>query len=107
VPRVKLADLDASFVETDGRRVGVQFCCPACRRERILVPFALPPSGDARELNVHGVVWQRTGDTLETLTLSPSVNFRHVYGGLGSDSSEPRTECTWHGWVRDGQAVSA
>jgi hypothetical protein len=103
---VKLAELDASFVSVDERRVAVQFRCPGCRRERIVIPFANPPDGGpaSPDMNRRGVLWQRTGETLETLTLTPSIDFRHT---IPSDRSwvAPRV-CHWHGWVRNGEAVS-
>lgn len=104
---MKLSELDAGFVSAaDGHRIGVQFRCPGCRRERIVVPFAAPVGGlPDPSLNVRGVLWRHTGETLETLTLSPSVDFSHVIS-----SDEPPynpTRCGWHGWVRDGEAVPA
>lgn len=101
---MRLEDLDASFVSVDGRRVAVQFRCPGCRRERIVIPFANPPDGGAKEMNAKGVAWTREGDTLETLTLTPSVDFRHTVSN-DDPPFDPRP-CGWHGWIRDGQAVS-
>jgi hypothetical protein len=103
---VTLDELDASFVSVDGRRVAVQFRCPGCRGERIVIPFANPPDGGApaAEMNARGVVWTREGDTLETLTLTPSVDFKHV-AFSGPPPYTPRP-CNWHGWIRGGSAVS-
>ena len=100
---MRLVDLDASFVSApDGHRIGVQFRCPACRGERLVVPFAAPGGGPPDPtLNVRGVLWRHTGDTLDTLTLTPSVDVSHVLGGV---DDEPRVECRWHGWVQDGEA---
>ena len=104
---MKLTDLDASFVAPEGRHgVAVQFRCPGCQRERIVIPFANPIDGGGADpsMNYRGVLWTRSGDSLETLTLSPSVDFSHVNGS--DDAGDPWRECRWHGWVRDGQAVS-
>jgi hypothetical protein len=103
---VKLEELDASFVSVDERRVAVQFRCPGCQRERIVIPFANPPDGGpaSPDMNRRGVLWQRTGETLDALTLSPSVDFAHVVSN--DDPPHNPRECRWHGWVRDGQAVS-
>jgi hypothetical protein len=91
-------ELDASFVAATGRRgVAVQFRCPCClgtdRATRILVPFRNPLDGGAPDpsLNARGVLWEREGDTLETLTLHPSVDFSHAGH--------------WHGFVVNGSCV--
>lgn len=82
----------------DGRHgMAVSFECPHCvqrerttgdkRVQRLAVWFAnpidgLPPTDDATHL------WQRTGDTFDTLTLSPSID-------ASSDGH-------WHGHIEDG-----
>lgn len=104
---MKLVELDSSFVAEDGRRgVAVQFRCPGCQKERIVIPFANPLDGKAPDpsMNFRGVLWTRSGETLETLTLTPSVAFAHVNGGY---DGMPRTDCHWHGWVRNGETVDA
>lgn len=103
---MNLEQLDASFVSVDERRVAVQFRCPGCQRERIVIPFANPPDGGpaSPDMNRRGVLWLRTGETLETLTLSPSVDFSHVNGS--GDAGNPWRECRWHGWIQNGKAVS-
>ena len=101
---MKLAELDASFVSKDGVRVAVHLRCPGCQRERLVVPFAQPVGGPPDpSMNVRGVLWRHTGETLESLTLTPSVDFSHVNGGV---DGEPREECRWHGWVQSGEAVT-
>lgn len=82
---MKLADLDAKFVAEGGTRTGVSFRCPRCRTDRVYVPTA-DPHGRAN--------WSATGDTIDTLTLSPSVDFTHV--------RDDGARCNWHGWVREG-----
>lgn len=104
-----LDELDASFVAPEGRHgVAVQFRCPGCRRERIVIPLANPVDGGAPDpsMNHRGVLWQRLDGTktLESLTLSPSVDFKHVNGT--GDAGDPWHECRWHGWVRNGRAES-
>lgn len=68
----------------------VSFECPHCRVQRLAVWFAnpidgLPPTDDASTL------FQRTGETFETLTLSPSVD--------ASKSGH------WHGHVTNGEIM--
>ena len=68
--------------------VAVGMDCPCGCDVGLYVPFANPLDGG---LPVEPRGWQRSGDTLETLTLTPSVL---------------RRECGWHGWIRDGRAVT-
>lgn len=102
---MKLRELEAGFVATDGVRTGLHFLCPKCREQQLVVPFANPTNGgpDA-SLNANGCLWQRTGDTVDDITLSPSVDSKHVNGGY---DGLPRVECRWHGWVRNGEAIDA
>ena len=83
----------------EGRRgMAVSFECPHCvarfqqtgdrRVQRLAVWFQNPvdggpPTDDAKHL------WQRTGDTFETLTLSPSID-------ASSDGH-------WHGFITNGE----
>lgn len=93
---MRLSDLEPRWYEVSGVRAGVTFLCPRCRDGRLAVPFADPTAG---------ANWQRVGESFDDLTLTPSVASHHVRGGLGSDTGEPRTECDWHGWVRNGAVV--
>lgn len=103
----KLVDLNASFVGAGGEgvwdaqgnpapvRTGVAVfmdCpCGKCGKE-LCVPFANPLDGKEAIYPNNG--WQRVGETIETLTLSPSVLRTPEYGG-----------CGWHGYIRNGEAV--
>lgn len=94
---MKLSDLDPGFIQrstTDATRIGVHFLCPACRRQQLYIPTADP----AARCN-----WGVSGE-LENLTLTPSVDARHVNGT--GDAGDPFVECRWHGWVRNGEAIT-
>jgi hypothetical protein len=97
---VKLSDLDAHFMRsttpTIREGVGVVFDCPVHRGAcgGIYVPFANPLDGGPPSPNGKGCAWQRTGDTIDTLTLTPSVD--------ASAYSYKGTPC-WHGFVRNGR----
>lgn len=107
---MKLTDLDASFVGHGGDSVrnadgspiprregcGLYFDCPCGCGSPVYVPFANPIDGGPCVEPPGRPAWTRTGDTIETLTLSPSV-LRRPVNGVG---------CSWHGWIRDGEAVS-
>lgn len=105
---MKLTELDPSFVGMGGdgvtdregrpvpRREGVAlaFDCPlgaSCSlstptyKHRHVVNFANPLDGGPP---VHPTVWHRTGDTFETLSLTPSILSRQGPGG-----------CGWHGFI--------
>lgn len=92
-PPRKLVDLNPTFWRYHGidrEGMGVIFDCP-CGSEscewggKISVPFANPLDGGQPQ-NTEKCHWQRTGDTFETMTLSPSI---HCVGH-------------WHGWLRNG-----
>ncbi len=55
-----------------------------------LVPVLWPPgeTGPGHDVVPPGIHWQRTGDTFETLTFSPSID--------ASASGH------WHGWINCG-----
>lgn len=40
--------------------------------------------------------WERTGDTIETLTLRPSIQRKQING----------EGCTWHGYITNGEATA-
>ena len=100
---VKLTDLEPHFIGAGGEGitradgspaperhgVGLMCNCPCGCDRQLYVPFANPLDGgspiDARQ------GWQRTGDTFETLTLTPSILRKG-----------PET-CGWHGFVTDGE----
>lgn len=96
-----LKDLDAEFVDglPDGSLSfgpkagqGVLFDDPLGGGSKICVWFANPIGGGAPAGPQHlpAPRWQRTGETIETLTLAPSVNVRDG----------------WHGWVHGGVVTS-
>lgn len=74
------------------RREGValELDCPCGCGERFAIYIDPPMSGGA-PASAHS--WKRTGDSFETLTLSPSI-LRH-------------SRCRWHGFIRSGEIVNA
>lgn len=101
--RRHLRDLDPHWIRAAaGGRVGVRFACPTCPALEgapdICVLFANPldgaasvPVGSAFPGENEGRRWQRTGDELDNLTLSPSVDC---------------SRCGhWHGFVDHGDAT--
>lgn len=96
---MRLVDLDPKWIVSDGRRVGVNFVCPCCvgrapeDRDHVAVCFEQPiDPGPRAEVKLH---WARSGETFETLTLTPSVDFKHA---------DPTGVMRgWHGFVRNGE----
>lgn len=103
---MRLADLEPRWIGAGGEGVtrngvpvperhgiGISFNCPCGCAMRVAVPFGNPLDGQAPDdgfLNQ----WARTGDTFETLTLTPSILRSHL--GI----------CGWHGFVTNGEIVT-
>jgi hypothetical protein len=71
--------------------MGISFDCPHCRIQRLGVWFSNPIDGGIPQSAP--ALWKRTGDTFETLTLSPSVNTTETRIDIPSH---------WHGFIQDG-----
>ena len=79
--------------------IGIAFNCPVCGK-RLAVRFR--PAIDKHGLKERwgwpndmvgdGIAWQRTGDTFDTLTLQPSINF------MPHD---------WHGDITNGELTTS
>ena len=77
--------------ERDG--VGIVCDCPCGNTDehhQLYVPFKNPLDGGPALDDRTG--WQRTGDTFETLTLTPSIL--------------RRSHCGWHGYITNGNVTS-
>lgn len=92
---------------------GVHFDCPeghdGCDHA---IPFTPRLDGSpVTSWYTSGAVWQRTGDTFETLTLSPSVRRipRHasreaaIAHGCIPEYITESMFCAFHGFIRDGR----
>lgn len=102
-----LKELNAQFIGAGGEGVtnadgspvpersgvGVVMDCPCGCERQMYVPFKNPIDGGPA-LEVNRPNWYRVGETIETLTLTPSV-LRIVINGEG---------CGWHGFITDGHA---
>lgn len=109
MPRTKLRDLDARFVGAGGegvfkadgspapkrKGVGLSFKCPCGKThdeyDRVYVGFENPIDGGPT-LDGRAPKWHRTGETIDDITLTPSIQ-RMDPGG-----------CRWHGFVTNGEA---
>jgi hypothetical protein len=86
----------AGIMDRDGRPapprhgIGLSFTCPCCGAWRY-VPFSNPLDGGPPHQPDHAL-WHRTGETFETLTLTPSVLSAVEKGG-----------CGWHGFITNGE----
>lgn len=98
---MRLSELNPTWYHWSGRteRIGVSFDCPVHgTAHRVHVPFANPLDGGEPEKG-RNHLWTRSGDTFETLTLSPSVDYTKYDNGTLRDAS------CWHGFVRDGEVT--
>jgi hypothetical protein len=77
--------------------MGITFDCPVHGEGcRLGVPFENPIDGGPKGRGAQGKYWwQRSGETFDTLTLSPSV---HVHDG---DAENGPTH--WHGHIENGE----
>lgn len=98
---MRLTDLSPSWV-TDVRfsvpiQLGVAFNCPCCGRQKCFVPFANPIDPEELLASTNwrppSPAWQRTGETFDTLTLSPSVDLSQ--------------RGHWHGHIIEGEVQTA
>lgn len=99
---MRLLELDPHWMKGyfDGPErhgMGITFDCPHCpagKRTRLGVAFVNPVDGgapmplDPTGKNGWRFLWRRTGDTFETLTLTPSI-----------DAS---AQGHWHGFISNG-----
>ena len=95
---MKLTELDPRWQTWHGRseRIEVSFDCPVHgKAHRVRVPFANPLDGGEPVKRNH--LWQRTGDTFETLTLTPSVDYTKY------DNGTVRDPTCWHGFITNGE----
>lgn len=95
---MRLADLNPEFLgDSTGRKgVGVQLDCPCLSDKcmRLYVPFDVALDGTPTGHGERG--WKRTGDTVETLTLSPSIQ-----------RIRSHDTCDWHGFIENGGVRTA
>ena len=95
-PSKPLVELNANLLRWDGRKPGdehgpadaLYFRCPHHEACSHVIPFTPDMGGNviAKSPQRNGAHWQRKGDTVETMTLTPSV----------------RSSCGFHGWVKNG-----
>ena len=110
--RTRLVDCNPRWAVRDGVTCGVGFDCPegheGCAHT---IPFTPALDGSpAASWYSSGAVWQRTGDTFETLSLSPSILRNPVYASreaaiaAGADEKylEPTHFCALHIFIKDG-----
>lgn len=102
---MRLSELEPAFYgaggpgvsDAQGRPVpareglGLLCRCPCGCGNWLAVAFWNPLDGGPPHASPGEPTWQRKGDTIETLTLSPSILRSRDKGG-----------CGWHGFIRDG-----
>jgi len=113
--RTRLVDCNPRWITESGGRegCGVMFDCPEGHEDcRHAIPLTPALDGAAHASWQHnGAVWQRSGDTFETLTLTPSIARRPEYESVNAalaagclpEHITPSLLCAFHGFIRDGQ----
>ena len=82
---------------------GVLFICPKCQSHSVLIMFANPRSGQvvpAIAFPKNEKRWRFMGDTIDTLTLTPSVDLSQIT----PENPASQERCYWHGWIKNGTA---
>ena len=90
---MRLIDLRPVFLDDSAGRKGTALAteeCPCGCGEGMCIPLRNPLDGGPPLPEQHS--WANTGNTFETLTLEPSIK---------------RLGCGWHGFIRNGEIVSA
>jgi len=89
----KLSELEGEIISISGRPNKLDclfFVCPSCPGGHgVMVSWQAPSLVDS------GYVWQKTGTTVEDITISPSIDCTKSRDGKPSD-------CGFHGWVQNG-----
>lgn len=95
---MRLSELEPKWCsDADGRHgMGLSFLCPVHRTHRLVVGFTVPVDGGT-PMNGYQFLWDRKGDTFDTLTLGPSVD---ASGARHYDNI--KTPC-WHGFITNGE----
>lgn len=105
---MRLVELNPKWITLSGWAspslfaVGLLFDCPHCGARRLGVNFDVPvdPDGlrgrmfefDAQRVAAAAgrLVWQRTGETFDTMTLNPSIDVEgHWHGSIVSGEMRP------------------
>lgn len=116
---MKLVDLEPTFVggyvpaglgrpeshhqlgaNVDGAQ-GVMFVCPKCGSHQVLCWFKNPRNAaEVPAVTLPGPGrWMFSGETLDTLTLTPSVDL----SAITPDNPPHPSRCYWHGFVTNGE----
>lgn len=96
---MRLTDLNPRWVGHGPILTGITFDCPHCRVQRLGVLFknAIDPEGwiEKGVTRCHAECeWDRTGETFDTLSLSPSI-----------DTTQLVFENHWHGFINNGEVI--
>lgn len=100
---MKLSELEPRWFDVPerGKSIdGVSFLCPCCQKARLAIQFTPMSKEDIHHRShqegdphtivpLEGLVWNRQGDTFDSLTLTPSI-----------DSS---ISGHWHGFITNGE----
>lgn len=111
---MRLTELDPQFLNSGGHGitnsitgepvplrvgVGLRFNCPCGCGAPGYVPFSNPLDGGPAVDTAHDK-WERTGDTYDTITLTPSILKTKWQDKDGNSHG-----CGWHGYITNGEII--
>lgn len=116
---MRIEALDPAWIMRDGRKIGIRFICPIndgngphAEGHHVCVLFENPPDGgaahpndDSAPGNNSGRRWTLTGDILEMLTLSPSINCITAERCPKPSHERCSHAHCWHGFVTGGEVT--
>lgn len=91
---MRLIELNPKWEEMNGYRYLV-FDCPKCGSKDPCLSIPVPP---------HPKAWKLTGEDFATLTVTPSIDFKH---GFWEAEDPAETKCHAHFFITNGEIVNA
>ena len=100
---MRLTELEPKWTASESGRhgMGVSFLCPVHHDHRLAVGFVNTVDGGPAFTDMN-YLWQRSGETFDTLTLGPSVDASS--NAECSVDGMVKTSC-WHGFIKNGEVT--
>lgn len=87
------------YGDAEGIHRGLNFDCPVHGPSEKLSTRFSNPIGTTEPAPGYKHYWQREGETFETLTLTPSLDYTRY------DNGESRDSTCWHGFIKCGEVT--
>lgn len=102
--RVKLSELHGEFFDHIRGQPCLYFVCPSCKSKG-LHAHGIIVGWTAPSFFKSGAIWQKSGDTIQDVTISPSIDLTGSSEIEDSETGKMKTipsTCSFHGFVRNG-----